>query len=80
MEDSQINLKLYNLSFDKEKYYGDILIGSIIRNFNDVTTIVSEKFHMYNHKKYNSLDLNNFISYHYVNNEKLFKFYSGTLI
>tara|TARA_B100000902_G_scaffold399589_1_gene471210 strand:- start:3471 stop:4220 length:750 start_codon:yes stop_codon:yes gene_type:complete len=72
--------KLYNLSFDKGKYYSDIFIGSIVKNFNDVTTVVSDKFHMYNHTHYNSLDLNNFISYHYVNNEKLFKFYSGTLI
>ena len=32
---------------------------------------------MYNHNHYNSLDLNNFISYHYVNSEELFKFYSG---
>lgn len=69
--------KLYNLGFDKGKYYSDILIGSIIKNFNDVTTIVSEKFHMYNHNHYNSLDLNNFISYHYINSEELFKFYSG---
>ena len=69
--------KLYNLGFDKGKYYGDIFIGSIIKNFNDVTTIVSEKFHMYNHNNYNSLHLNNFISYHYVNSEELFKFYSN---
>jgi hypothetical protein len=71
--------KLFELGFDKGKYYSDIFIGSIVKKFEKVTTIVSPKFHMYNHTNYNNEELNNYISYHYVNTENLFKFYSKYL-